>query len=285
MKPCLLTFDVEDWFQVENLRLLFPPTGWDGIPRRVADSTGKILNLLEEYNIKSTFFVLGWIAEREPGLLVKIARAGHEVACHGYGHILPLQLTPDQFRDDLARARCAIRDACGQEVVGYRAPSFSMDRERLEILAECGFQYDSSHHPFRVHSRYGRIDGLGSPILPSVYQLPGGLIELGLPVEKIGPIRLPASGGAYFRLYPGPLFRRLASRSLRRLGHHIMYLHSWEVDPDQPRARGAGLTKTFRHYHGISRTLTRLRRLIEMFRKMDVPFLTARDFVNKIDIS
>lgn len=282
MTPGLLTFDVEDWFQVENLRPLFPPAGWDDIPRRVAESTGTILDLLEEQDIKSTFFVLGWVAEREPELIRRIARAGHEVACHGYGHVLPLQLTLSQFRDDITRARQVIQDVCGEEVVGYRAPSFSIDRERLAVLAECGFKYDSSHHPFRVHNRYGRIEGLDSPILPSVYEAPGGLIELGLPVEKIGPIRLPASGGAYFRLYPAALFRHLALRSTKRVGHYIMYLHSWEFDPTQPRAEGAGMAKTFRHYHGLSRTLPRLRRLIETLKEADAGFMTGREFVGRV---
>ncbi|TLY21199.1 MAG: hypothetical protein E6K68_06785 [Nitrospirae bacterium] len=134
MTRCLMTFDVEDWFQVENLRPIFPPPSWETIPRRVTESTRVILRLLAEYEIRSTFFVLGWVAEREPKLVRDIAEAGHEVACHGYGHILPMQLTPVQFRDDILRARHVLQEVSGQEIIGYRAPSFSIDRERLAIL-------------------------------------------------------------------------------------------------------------------------------------------------------
>jgi len=129
-----MTLDVEDWFQVENLRPIFPPTSWETIPRRVTESTRVILRLLAEYEIRSTFFVLGWVAEREPKLVRDIAEAGHEVACHGYGHVLPMQLTPVQFRDDILRARHVLQEVSGQEIIGYRAPSFSIDRERLSCL-------------------------------------------------------------------------------------------------------------------------------------------------------
>jgi polysaccharide deacetylase family protein (PEP-CTERM system associated) len=279
---CLLTFDIEDWFQTENLRPAFPPARWETVPRRVGASTRVILRLLAEYEIRSTFFVLGWVAEREPDLVRAIVSGGHEVASHGYGHILPMQLTLDQFRDDVLRARGVLEDVAEREITGYRAPSFSIDRARLEILAECGFRYDSSHHPFNVHDRYGRLGRLGPPIRPGVYRLDGQIVELELPVERLGGLALPTSGGAYFRLYPAALFRNLVGRVLDRRGYYMMYLHAWEFDPAQPRVRGAGLTRTVRHYHNLSRTLPRMHQLIAMLKRLDTQFLTAREFIDGI---
>ena len=180
------------------------------------ESTRVILRLLAEYEIRSTFFVLGWVAEREPKLVRDIAEAGHEVACHGYSHILPMQLTPVQFRDDILRARHVLQEVSGREIIGYRAPSFSIDRERLAILEECGFRYDSSYHPFAIHDRYGHLGDLGGPVMPGVYRLSDQMVELGLPVERVGLLPLPVSGGGYFRLYPAALFRSLVRRAIVR---------------------------------------------------------------------
>lgn len=281
MIPCLLTFDVEDWFQTENLRGIFPPDRWGTIPRRVAESTRVILRFLGESEIRATFFILGWVAEREPGLIAEIVESGHEVACHGYGHVLPMNLTLDQFRDDVLRARGVLSEISGQEVIGYRAPSFNIDRERLAILWQCGFRYDCSHHPFALQNRYGRLNNLGAPLLPGVYRVDGRLVELGLPVERFGPLLFPASGGGYFRLYPGAFFRSLARRSIARCGYYQLYLHSWEFDPGQPRVWKAGVIPTFRQYNNLSRTLPRLRRLVMMLRSMAARFVTARMFVEE----
>ena len=282
MTPCLLTFDVEDWFQVENLRPVFPPDCWERIPRRVTASTRVILQLLAEYGIRSTFFILGWVAEREPELVRDIAEGGHEVACHGYGHVLPMQLTPAQFREDVLRARQVLQEVSGREVIGYRAPSFSIDRERLAILADCGFRYDSSYHPFGIHDRYSRLGDLGVPVMPGVYRLSGQMVELELPVERLGLLCLPVSGGGYFRLYPAALFRRLARRAIACRGHYAMYLHSWEFDPAQPRVWGAGLARTFRHYNNLSRTLPRMHQLIAVLKSLSARFVTAREFVEEV---
>lgn len=282
MIPCLLTFDIEDWFQVENLRPLFPPERWETMPRRVAAATRRVLGLLAEHRIRSTFFVLGWVAEREPELVREIAEAGHEIASHGHGHVMPMQLTPAEFRDDVVRAREVLEDVSGQEVIGYRAPSFSIDRERLAILEDCGFRYDSSHHPFGLHDRYGRLGDLGPPIAPGVYRPGEQMVELSLPVERAGSLTLPVSGGGYFRLYPAALFRALAARSITRQGSYLMYLHAWEFDPRQPRVAGAGTVRAARHYLNLSRTLPRMRRLIAMLDGLGAGFMTARDFVERV---
>jgi polysaccharide deacetylase family protein (PEP-CTERM system associated) len=279
MTPCMLTFDIEDWFQVENLRAIFPPHTWEAMPRRVAIGTRTILQLLERYQIRATFFILGWVADREPMLVKEIAAAGHEIACHGYGHIMPLQLTTAAFREDLLRARKTLEDISGSPVVGYRAPSFNIDHDRLAIVAECGFQYDSSHHPFAVHERYGRLGRLPAADATGVRRLSASLVEVELPVEQAGPLALPASGGAYFRIYPGPMFRALARRAIQRRGQYTMYLHSWEFDAAQPRVRGIAMSRRFRHYTGLRRTAARFEKLILMFRRADRPFITVSEFV------
>lgn len=282
MTACLLTFDVEEWFQTESLRPVFPPDCWETVPRRVADATRVVLDLLAEVGVHSTFFILGWVAEREPRLVQEIVGAGHEVACHGHGHVRPMQLTLEQFRHDVLRARNVLEDVSGQSVIGYRAPSFSIDRDRLRVLGECGFHYDSSYHPFTLHDRYGRRRDLGPPVAPGIYRLDGQIVELELPVEQVGPLPLPVAGGGYFRLYPGPLFRGLVRRTIARRGYYAMYLHSWEFDPTHPRVRTAGLLRTFRHYHNLSRTLPRMRGLVEMLKTMAVRFVMAREFVEEI---
>jgi len=280
----MLTFDLEEWFQVENLRPLFPPHTWERLPRRLRPCTRVILELLAEHHARATFFVLGWVAEREPGLVREIAAAGHEIASHGYGHVLPLTISVSEFQEDVSRARAVLEGIVGRPVLGYRAPSFNIDQKRLAVLAELGFRYDSSYHPFALHDRYGRLEEPGVAVAPGVYRLETALVEVGLPVERLGPVAVPASGGGYFRLYPGPLFQRLAQRSIERFRRYTMYLHSWEFDADQPRVRGAGLFQTFRHYNNLSRTLPRMRGLLEMLKTMDTRFMTMREFVDQIPI-
>lgn len=282
MTPYMLTFDIEEWFQVENLRPVFPPESWEAMPRRSVPSTRLVLDLLAKHSIQATFFVLGWVAEREPDLVREIVGRGHEVACHGYGHVMPMKLTIEQFQEDVCRAREVLELTSGQEVVGYRAPSFSIDRQRLRALNQWGFLYDSSYHPFGLHDRYGSVGDLGRPVVPGVYQLEGEMIEVALPVERMGGLPLPVSGGGYFRLYPGMVFRRLVRRAVARQGHYELYLHSWEFDPKQPRAWAAGATAMFRHYNNLSRTLPRLRQLIGMLADMGGQFITIKDFAREV---
>jgi polysaccharide deacetylase family protein (PEP-CTERM system associated) len=279
---CLLTFDVEDWFQVENLRRVFPPERWDTVPRRVTESTRVVLDLLDAYGLPATFFVLGWVAEREPALVREIAARGHEVACHGYGHMRPTRLSRAQFLADVARTRRVLEALSGQPVVGYRAPSFSMTREHLATLADSGFTYDSSVNPVAFHDRYQWPRDLGEPVRPGVFHLGGGLMELALPVVRYGPLPVPISGGGYFRLYPGAVFRALVRRAIARDRHYVLYLHSWEFDPAQPRVDGAGRVRTLRHYNALDRVLPRMRRLLEMLGSAGARPLRARELVAEV---
>ena len=170
-------------------------------------------------------------------------------------------------------------------MVGYRAPSFSLNHDHLTLLGECGFLYDSSYHPFTLHDRYGRLDNLGAPVRPGVYPIDGRMMELALPVERLGRFQLPISGGGYFRLYPGALFRHLVRRAIVRDGHYMMYLHSWEFDPELPRVKVPGFGYGFRHYNNLDRTLPRMRQLLEMLDAMRARFVTVAEFLDEVRLT
>jgi polysaccharide deacetylase family protein (PEP-CTERM system associated) len=261
-----MTVDVEDYFQVAALARAFPPDTWESVSRRVVPSTQRLLELFERRGVKATFFILGWVAEREPALVREIAAAGHEIACHGYSHQLVYEQSPDVFRTETLRARDILQDTLGQSVHGYRAASYSITRSSfwaLDILAEAGFTWDSSIFPIR-HDRYGVPS---SPTRP--YRLVTGrgreLTEIPLTTATVLGQRLPAAGGGYFRLYPYALSRALFAAAAHE-GAGIFYLHPWEVDPEQPRAAGISAFSRFRHYNNLDRCLSRLERLLGDFR-------------------
>jgi len=257
-----LSFDIEDWFQVENLRPAIARADWDRLPLRVEANTHKILELLHAADAKATFFFLGWVAERCPSLVRAVASAGHEIACHGYGHELVYRMTADAFREDLRRAKGVLEGIAGAPVVGYRAPSFSITPEStwaLDVLKDEGFLYDSSVFPVSIHDRYGFA---GCDTLP--FRWPNGLLEIPLAVYRLRNVALPLAGGGYFRLFPYIYFR-LFLRRLNSEGHRFtFYLHPWEFDPDQPRVR-VRLWYRFRHYVNLSKTSAGLARLLEDF--------------------
>lgn len=258
-----LSVDLEEYFQVSNFEGLIPRERWSSLPSRVADATRRLLDGFDETGQRATFFVLGWVAERNPALVREIAERGHEIACHGHHHELVYAIGPEAFRKDLRRAREAIEDACGRSLRGYRAPSYSVTRESLwalRILAEEGFGYDSSIFPVR-HPRYG-IPGFARE--PVHLDLGGGasIREYPLTTLRLGPLTLPLAGGAYLRFLPAALFRWGFARLVRAGRPTVLYLHPWEVDPDQPR-QDVGLRVRVNHYHNLSRTEGRLRRLLE----------------------
>jgi polysaccharide deacetylase family protein (PEP-CTERM system associated) len=261
-----LSVDLEEYFQVSNFEPIIHRSGWDALPSRVRSATERLLDLFERTGSRATFFVLGWVAERHPELLRAIAGRGHEVACHGYGHELVYEQGPERFRDDLRRARAVIEAAVGERLRGYRAPSFSITRRSLwalRILAEEGFGYDSSIFPIR-HHRYG-IPGF--PVQPLRLDLGDGLAlrEFPLTALRLGPITLPLAGGAYLRFLPPPLFRWGVGRLVRAGRPTVLYLHPWEVDPEQPR-QAVGWRTRINHYHNLASTEGRVERLLERFR-------------------
>lgn len=258
-----MTIDVEDYFQVSALAPYVPRSEWDALPCRVERNVDLILGLCDDADCVATFFILGWIAERFPSLIRRIAEAGHEIASHGYGHERANELTPGTFGADVSRAKCILEDLTGQSVLGYRAPSFSIDGRNpwaLDGLLEAGYVYSSSIYPV-AHDHYGMP---GAPRF--AYAVRADLLEVPPATVRIAGRNLPAGGGGWFRLLPYVVSRALIRRINRIDGQPaIFYLHPWELDPGQPRIAGIDLKTRFRHYVNIERTEGRLRRLLREF--------------------
>jgi polysaccharide deacetylase family protein (PEP-CTERM system associated) len=259
-----LTVDVEDYFHVSGFDRCVGRSEWDGLPSRVEASTHRLLDCLAEADVRGTFFVLGWLAERKPALVRAIRAAGHEVGCHSYGHRLIYEQTRAEFRADLRRGLGVLQDILGGPVTAYRAPSFSVTRQSLwalDVLVEEGVTLDSSIYPTR-HDRYGIP---GTPAGPHrIEREAGGLWEFPPPVWRGAGYAVPVGGGGYFRLYPYRL-TRAALRGINAAGRPFAsYLHPWEVDPGQPRLR-PGLLRGFRHYVNLGRTEGRLRQMLRDF--------------------
>lgn len=268
-----LTVDVEDYFQVSALAPHIARADWERIPCRVERNVDTILSLFAEAGAHATFFTLGWIAERYPGLVKKIVAEGHELASHGYGHLRIHEQTPDEFTQDIGRAKALLEDLSGTQVKGYRAPSFSIGPRTLwafERIAQAGYRYSSSVYPVR-HDLYGMPD---APRF--AYRPRADLLEIPVTTAALLHRNLPAGGGGYFRLLPYVVSRTLIRRVNevdRRAA--IFYFHPWEIDPAQPRVPGTGAKTRFRHYLNLRRTELRLRRLLRDFRwrRMDEVFL------------
>jgi polysaccharide deacetylase family protein (PEP-CTERM system associated) len=259
--PAVLSVDVEDWFHVENLRSAVPRETWHTHRLRVERNVDRMLELMARAgNARATFFVLGWVAERCPALVRRIAAAGHEVASHGYGHELLGSLSPATFREDLRRSRSVLEDLTAAPVRGYRAPSFSITDWAIPVLQDAGFLYDSSFFATVAHGRYGRIAGVGAG--DTIVELRPGFYEVGISCLPIGSIGLPWGGGGYFRLLPYPVFRRGVRYIRERRRPYIFYIHPWEIDPGQPRVTGIPLTYRFRHYVGLGRCEARFAALL-----------------------
>jgi polysaccharide deacetylase family protein (PEP-CTERM system associated) len=258
-----LSVDVEDYFHVEAFTDYVRPESWASFPSRVYANCERILELFANHGCRATFFVLGWVAEREPALVRKISDAGHELACHSYAHRRVFSLQPEEFRSDLRRARSLIEDAAGVRVVGYRAPTFSILRRSiwaLEILADEGFLYDSSIFPIR-HDLYGYPE---FPRFLQRLELASGrkIFEVPMSTIRVGGLNWPVGGGGYLRLLP-MLYTSWAIRRIHQRDHQpfILYLHPWEIDPGQPRMDGKWKSK-LRHYSGLSGMESRLEILL-----------------------
>ena len=272
-----LSVDVEDWFHVGAFERTISRSSWDGLTHRVERNTDAVLALFAEAGVSATFFTLGWVAERYPALMRRVADAGHEVASHGYDHARVFTLSPEAFRADLRRSRALLEDASGQRVIGYRAPSFSIDQRTPwahAILAEEGYRYSSSVAPIR-HDHYGWPE---SPRFAWRPVVGSDLLELPVTTAEFGRRRLAAGGGGFFRLLPYG-FSRWAIRQVngRQKRPAIIYFHPWEIDPDQPRVAGAPLRSRLRHYSNLSVMADKLRRLTRDFAWTRVDAIVARE--------
>lgn len=268
-----LTIDVEDYFQVSAFAPHIPRSEWPTRECRVERNVDRILAMLDQHGTHSTFFTLGWVAERYPALVRRIVAEGHELASHGYGHERASDQTEPAFFADINLAKLILEDLAGQEVKGYRAPSFSIGARNLwafDCLERAGYRYSSSIYPIR-HDHYGM------PEAPRHAHSVGGLLEIPATTLRFLNRNWPASGGGYFRLMPYGLSRWM----LRRINHvdklpAVFYFHPWEIDPDQPRIPDIGSRTRFRHYVNIHRMEARLQRLLGDFRwgRMDHLFLS-----------
>lgn len=273
-----LSVDVEDYFHVEAFADQVLPEAWPSLASRVHANCERIIGLFAKYNWRATFFVLGWVAQRDPALVRKIAEAGHELACHSYAHRRVFSLRPEEFREDVHRARGVIEQAAGVPVVGYRAPTFSILRRNLwalQILSEEGFLYDSSIFPIR-HDLYGYPE---FPRFLQRIELTAGLEIFEVPMSTIhfAGLNWPLGGGGYLRLLP-MLYTSWAIRRLHQRDRQpfILYLHPWELDPGQPRLNGKWKSK-LRHYTGLAGMEGRLEALLKGGR-----FEPMQDLVNRL---
>ena len=260
-----LSVDVEDWFQVGAFEGVIDKGSWDGLIHRVERNTEAVMALFAEANVKATFFTLGWVANRYPALVRRIAEAGHEVASHGWDHERVFRMTPKQFEGDLKHARAAIEDAAGQAVTGYRAPSFSIDMRTPwahAILADAGYLYSSSVAPV-IHDHYGWPDAPRFAFRPL---MDSALIELPVTTVALRGRNFAAGGGGFFRLFPYDL-SRWAIRHVNGQENRpaIFYFHPWEIDPAQPRVRNAPIKSRLRHYTNLGNMAPKLKKLLKDF--------------------
>jgi polysaccharide deacetylase family protein (PEP-CTERM system associated) len=257
MAKMILSFDIEDWFCVSNMQKQMPFERWSECQPRIRIGTDFILDALRCRGIRATFFILGWIAERHPDLVRDIANDGHEIASHGYAHRRIGEFGKHSLREDVTRSIDAIHAACGVRPRGFRAPSFSVTRDTLwalEVLAECGIQYDSSIYPV-FHPEYG------IPDFPANIRQLGPIVEIPLTTARVASQQLAISGGGYFRIYPYRATRHLLQKA-NAIRPAVMYFQPWEFDPDQPRIPMPILAR-LRHYTGLKSNRSKFLRLLD----------------------
>lgn len=269
-----MTIDVEDYFQVSAFAPYIAPSTWDDQPCRIEQNMERVFALLEERNIKATFFVLGWIAEHYPKLVRDIVNQGHELASHGCNHLRVSELSPQAFLQDVTRSKQLLEDLGGVSVAGYRAPSFSIGKNNLwalDSLQQAGYLYSSSIYPIR-HDHYGMPDAPRFKFQP---RGTAGIFELPITTVRLFGRNLPSSGGGYFRLLPYTVSHWLMQQ-VNRVDQQpcIFYCHPWEFDPQQPRQKHIDLKTRFRHYINLSRSEGRFRALLQDFQwdRMDHVF-------------
>lgn len=271
-----MTVDVEDYFHVEAFKSAISAREWNSLPSRVEKNTDFILDAMERRGAHGTFFVLGWLAQRHPSLVRRIAAGGHEIASHGSDHKRADVQQPGEFRTDVGDAKKRLEDTSGVPVRGYRAPTFSIGRGNwwaYDVLMEAGYEYSSSIYPI-AHDLYGLPDAPRAPFRPA----DGPLLEIPLTTVRLFRRNFPCSGGGYFRLLPY-WYSRWGLRRVNQVESRpgVFYCHPWEIDPDQPRISGISMKSRLRHYTNLRKMPSRLERLLRDFRwdRMDRIFLPA----------
>ncbi len=271
-----ISVDVEDYFQVSAFEHCLTREQWASMPSRVEANVDRILGLFHETGVRATFFTLGCVAERRPGMVRQIVAQGHELASHGWAHVRVSEQGREEFRDDVRRTKSFLEDLSGTPVRGYRAASYSIDQRTLwalEVLERSGYAYSSSIFPIR-HDLYGMPEASRFAFRPQGT----AFLEIPATTVRLGGRNFPCAGGGWFRLAPYELSRWAIRRVNRADGQScVFYFHPWEIDPEQPRVGGASRKARFRHYLNLDRTEGRLRRLLTDFRwsRIDEVFLGA----------
>ncbi len=261
----LFSVDVEEHFQVSAFDGVLSRDAWDAQPTRVESNTDRLLELLDRHHAHGTFFILGWVAERHPSLVRRIAAQGHEIASHGWWHRRVTRMSPEEFREDIRRSKAVLEEISGSTVAGFRAPSFSIvpgGEWAFDLLLEEGYTYDSSLFPIR-RPDYGYPSA--PPMPHQLNRAEGSLLEIPLATATLLGLRLPAAGGGYLRQLPLGLIKRGFDQAADRGQPGMFYIHPWEIDPDQPRLPVGWITRR-RHYGGLKKTMSRLERLLSEFR-------------------
>lgn len=259
MTIAAMTIDVEDYYHVHAFKHAIDRSEWSGMESRVEANTNRLLDLFEQEGTKATFFTLGCVAAAHPAIVKRIVADGHELASHGWDHWAVFDQNRDTFLADVTRARKTLEDIGGTAVKGYRAASFSIDERSpwaYDVLAEAGYRYSSSSHPI-AHDAYGDPNADRAP-----HVTPSGIVEIPVITTRLGNRRVPSGGGGFFRLLPLGWFTRAHKQAVADGLIPNFYLHPWEIDPGQPRIKDAPLKSRFRHYVGLSRCESKLKRLL-----------------------
>ena len=280
-----LSVDVEDWFQVGAFEDVIERGDWEGLADRVERNVMAILEMFAEAEVKATFFTLGWVAQRHPGLMRLIVEEGHELASHGWDHGRVFKMTRAEFAEDIRKAREVLEDASGNKVTGYRAPSFSIDSRTpwaYRELAEQGYTYSSSVAPV-THDHYGWREAPRFAFTPLPWS---SLVEIPVTTAMFGGKRLAAGGGGFFRVLPYA-FSRWAIRQVNRHDERpaVFYFHPWEIDPGQPRVDGAPLKSRLRHYTNLEQMAPKLRQLIGEFEWGRMDTLAHREAERAVELA
>jgi len=259
----VFTVDVEEYFHVEAFSDLIPKKDWDKFPSRVEETTARLLEILDTYHVRGTFFILGCLARDHPGLVRKIFEAGHEIASHGFDHTMVTEMTPEAFRQDIRKSKTILEDITGTSVAGYRAPTFSITERTswaYEILLQEEYSYSSSVFPV-WHDRYG-WPGFGEDPRRMASNGKGEIWEVPLAVGSIGPFKIPFGGGGYLRAYPILLTKALFLKLDRKGRPGVVYIHPWELDTRQPEVQ-APFFRSLRHHLGIPKMEQKLIGLLQ----------------------
>ncbi len=276
-KYVTLSFDIEDWFQVESFKEKFPIETWENQILRVEKGTEKILKLLDKYDIKATFFILGWIAEKKPEMVRKIYDLGHEISSHGYSHKLNYNMSNPELYEDLKKSKAIIEEIINDKVLGYRAPTFSVSDEVISILGELDYKYDSSFNQFSKHDRYGVLSNYKNDV---TFQASEKITEVAIPATSVFNQEFPIAGGGFFRLYPIWMTKKLVNKHFNSNDYYIFYAHPWEFDPDMPKVKSVGALNKFRHYVNVKSNYNKLEMFIKYLQSINCTFLPACNYLS-----